>query len=55
VYASASLRSDRRPLCRIGSFATGVDPESIVPAVRQAIWSLDKDQPLARIQTMARW
>ena len=31
---------------------TGVDPESIVPAVRQAIWSLDKDQPLARIQTM---
>ena len=31
---------------------TAVDPESIVPAVRQAIWSLDKDQPLARIQTM---
>ena len=31
---------------------TAVDPASIVPAVRQAIWSLDKDQPLARIQTM---
>jgi predicted permease len=31
---------------------TGVEPASIVPAVRQAIWSLDKDQPLARIQTM---
>src|SRR5205085_1000364 len=25
---------------------------SIIPAVRQAIWSLDKNQPLARIQTM---
>jgi len=31
---------------------TAVDPASIVPAVRQAIWSLDKGQPLARIQTM---
>jgi predicted permease len=31
---------------------TAVEPASIVPAVRQAIWSLDKDQPLARIQTM---
>jgi putative ABC transport system permease protein len=32
---------------------TAVDPASIVPAVREAIWSLDKNQPLARIQTMA--
>ena len=31
---------------------TAVEPASIIPAVRQAIWSLDKDQPLARIQTM---
>jgi len=31
---------------------TGVEPASIVSAVRQAIWSLDKNQPLARIQTM---
>jgi putative ABC transport system permease protein len=31
---------------------TAVEPASIVPAVRQAIWSLDKDQPLARIRTM---
>jgi putative ABC transport system permease protein len=31
---------------------TAVDPASIVPAVRQAIWSLDSNQPLARIQTM---
>ena len=31
---------------------TAVEPASIVPAVRQAIWSLDKNQPLARIQAM---
>jgi predicted permease len=31
---------------------TAVEPASIVPAVRQAIWALDKNQPLARIQTM---
>jgi putative ABC transport system permease protein len=31
---------------------TSVESSSIVPAVRQAIWSLDKNQPLARIRTM---
>jgi putative ABC transport system permease protein len=31
---------------------TAVEPTSIISAVRQAIWSLDKNQPLARIQTM---
>jgi putative ABC transport system permease protein len=31
---------------------TAVDPASIVPAVRQAIWSVDPNQPLARIQTL---
>lgn len=31
---------------------TAVEPASIAPAVRQAIWALDKDQPLARMQTM---
>jgi len=31
---------------------TAVDPASIVPAVREAIRSLDEDQPLARIRTM---
>jgi putative ABC transport system permease protein len=29
-----------------------VDPQSIVPAIRQAIWSLDPTQPLARIRTL---
>src|SRR5262249_8296712 len=32
---------------------TAVEPESIVPAVRQAVWALDKNQPLARSRTMA--
>jgi predicted permease len=31
---------------------TAVEPASIVRAARQAIWSLDKSQPIARIQTM---
>ena len=31
---------------------TAVEPSSIIPAVRQAIWSLDKNQPLAHIRTM---
>ncbi len=31
---------------------TAVEPSSLVPAIRQAIWSLDRNQPLARIQTM---
>jgi predicted permease len=32
---------------------TAVEPASIVSAVRQAIWSVDRNQPLARIRTMA--
>jgi ABC-type antimicrobial peptide transport system permease subunit len=31
---------------------TSVKPASIVPAVRQAIWSIDKTQPITRIQTV---
>ena len=31
---------------------TAVEPASIIFAVRQAIWSVDKNQPLARIRTM---
>jgi predicted permease len=31
---------------------TAVEPASIVSSVRRAIWSLDRNQPLARIQTM---
>jgi predicted permease len=31
---------------------TAVEPASIVSEARQAIWSLDKNQPVARVQTM---
>ena len=31
---------------------TAVDPVSIGAAVRQAVWSLDRNQPVARIRTM---
>lgn len=31
---------------------TAVEPGSIVSAVRQAIWSIDKNQPVARVQTV---
>ncbi|MBI2686772.1 MAG: FtsX-like permease family protein [Acidobacteria bacterium] len=32
---------------------TSVDPASIVAAVREAIWSIDKNQPVARVQLSA--
>jgi predicted permease len=31
---------------------TAVEPASIVPAIRQAIWSVDENQPVARVQTI---
>jgi len=31
---------------------TAVDPATVVSAVRQAIWSVDRNQPVARIRTM---
>lgn len=31
---------------------TSVDPQSVTNAVRQAIWSIDRDQPIARVRTM---
>ncbi len=31
---------------------TAVEPESVVSGVRQAIWSLDRNQPIARIRTL---
>ena len=31
---------------------TAVEPASIVPAVRQAIWSIDRNQPVTRVQTV---
>jgi len=31
---------------------TSGDPLTLAPAVREAIWSLDKDLPISRVQTM---
>ncbi|MDX2180845.1 MAG: ABC transporter permease [Bryobacteraceae bacterium] len=31
---------------------TSVEPESVAGAVQQAIWSVDKDQPVSRLRTM---
>ena len=31
---------------------TAVEPASIVPAVRAAIWSIDRNQPITRVQTV---
>ncbi len=31
---------------------TAAEPASMIPAIRQAIWSIDPNQPLARVQTM---
>jgi predicted permease len=31
---------------------TTIDPASMVPAIRQAIWSIDRNQPVARVQTI---
>lgn len=31
---------------------TAVEPAWIVPAVRQAFWSIDKNQPVTRVQTV---
>jgi predicted permease len=31
---------------------TAVEPASIISAVRQAVWSVDRNQPLARVRTM---
>jgi predicted permease len=31
---------------------TAVDPVSIVPAIREAIWSIDKNQPMWRVRTL---
>ena len=33
---------------------TAVDPESIVSAVRRAIWSIDRNQPIARVRTLQK-
>jgi len=31
---------------------TAIEPTTIVPAIREAIWSIDKNQPVWRVQTL---
>jgi putative ABC transport system permease protein len=33
---------------------TGSDPASLAPQIRQAIWTVDKDQPVVRVATMSQ-
>ena len=33
---------------------TGADPAGLAPAIRRAIWSVDRDQPIVRVATMER-
>jgi predicted permease len=34
---------------------TGLDPQSLVPLVRQAVQSIDPEQPIADVRTMEQW
>jgi len=34
---------------------TGLDPQTLIPQVRQAVQSLDPEQPLADVRTMDQW
>jgi putative ABC transport system permease protein len=34
---------------------TNVDPESLIPAMREAVWAIDKDQPITKIKTMEHY
>jgi predicted permease len=49
VYTSVSRHSINAMMLAI---RTGGEPLSLVPAVREAIWSVDRDVPLSDVQTM---
>src|SRR5439155_11382703 len=48
-----AMRPDRRLNGGI-VVRTAVDPASIISAVREAIWSIDRNQPIARIRTLEK-
>ncbi|MGE5812950.1 MAG: ABC transporter permease [Acidobacteriota bacterium] len=50
IYTPAS--GDSIPAMML-AIRTGADPLSIVPAVRDAIWSIDRNVPISDIETMA--
>jgi putative ABC transport system permease protein len=53
VYVSASQWSFTDHTMSLVVRARG-DAAALTPAIRQAIWSVDKDQPIARVATMDR-
>jgi len=52
IYMPHSQAEHEWPIPSDLAVRTSVDPLSIVSAVRQAIWSVDRDQPIARLRTM---
>jgi len=54
VYSLHEQGSDQLMIPPSGiAVRTAVEPASLVPAIREAIWSVDKNQPLWRVQTLA--
>jgi putative ABC transport system permease protein len=43
------------PASMVVLLKTAVDPASIVPALRAAVWSVDVEQPLADVRTVDQW
>ncbi|MGC4055530.1 MAG: FtsX-like permease family protein [Paludibaculum sp.] len=53
VYSLHEQGSDQLMIPPSGiAVRTAVEPAAIVPALRQAIWSIDKSQPMWRVQTL---
>jgi putative ABC transport system permease protein len=53
VYSLHEQGSDQLMLPPSGiAVRTAVEPASIVPAIRQALWSIDKNQPMWRVQSL---
>jgi putative ABC transport system permease protein len=50
--ANLSRRPAAKSLVICGLSWVRGEPASIVPAIRQAIWSIDKDEPITRVQTV---
>ncbi len=52
VYMALAQAANYWPIPSDLAIRTAVEPLALLPAVRQAIWSVDKDQPLTDIRTM---
>ena len=52
VYMPHSQSERSWPIPAEMAVRTSVDPLATASAVRQAVWSVDKDQPIARLRTM---